>query len=99
MEQKFYKKLTKSGAVTIPRTIRSELGLYPGDSVEIDVTEAGNIVIGRHRPGCICCGNTVDVIRQGDKYICGKCVRDLAEKYNADRFVEQPGQTRLEESE
>ena len=99
MEQKFYKKLTKSGAVTIPRTIRSELRLYPGDSVEIDVTEAGNIVIGRHRPGCICCGNTVDVIKQGDKYICGKCVRDLAEKYNADRFVEQPGQTRLEESE
>ena len=63
------------------------------------MTEAGDIVIGRHRPGCICCGNTVDVIKQGDKYICGKCVRDLAEKYNADRFVEQPGQTRLEESE
>lgn len=95
MEQKFYKKLTKSGALTIPRAVRSELGIYPGDSVEIDVTEAGNIVIGRHRPGCICCGNTVDVIRQGDKYICAKCVEELADKYNADRFDEQPGQTRL----
>ena len=95
MEQKFYKKLTKSGAVTIPRAVRSELGIYPGDSVEIVVTEAGNIVIGRHRPGCICCGNTVDVIRQGDKYICAKCVKELADKYNGEEFVDSPGQTRL----
>lgn len=96
MEQKFYKKLTKNGAITIPRTVRSKLGIYPGDGVEIDVTEAGDIVIGRHRPGCICCGNTVDVIRQGDKYICSVCIGELLNKFKRDEFEDNPGQTRLE---
>lgn len=95
MEQKFYKKLTKSGAVTIPRTVRSELGIYPGDGIEIDVQD-GKILIGRHQNGCICCGNTVNLIKQGDKYICSHCVQDLASKYADDDYAEQPEQTRME---
>lgn len=94
MEQKFYKKLTKSGAVTIPRAVRSELGLYPGDGIEIDVWD-DKITIRRHRPGCICCGNTEDIILQGDKYVCSVCISELLEKFKADEFVDNPGQTRL----
>lgn len=94
MEQKFYRKLSKHGAVTIPRDVRSELGVYPGDGVEIDIQD-GKIVIARHRNGCICCGNTVDLIKQGDKYICLRCVQELAAKYAEDDFDDQPGQTRL----
>lgn len=95
MEQKFCRKISKHGTVTIPRAIRNELGIYAGDGIEIDVQD-GKIVIGRHRNGCICCGNTVDLIKQGDKYICSRCVQDLAAKYDEDDYVEQSGQTRLE---
>lgn len=96
MEQKFYKKISKHGAVTIPRAIRAELGIYPGDGIEIDV-QNDKIVIGRHKNGCICCGNTVNLIKQGDKYICSSCVQELAAKYAEDDFDDQPGQSRLED--
>lgn len=95
MEQKFCRKISRHGAVTIPRAVRAELGIYPGDGIEIDVQD-GKIVIDRHRNGCICCGNTADLIRQGDKYICSRCIRDLAAKRAEDNYAEQPGQTRLD---
>lgn len=96
MEQKFYKKISKHGAVTIPRAIRAELGIYPGDGIEIDV-QNDKIVIGRHKNGCACCGNTVDLIKQGDKYICSRCVHELVYKHNISDFDDQPGQMRLED--
>jgi AbrB family looped-hinge helix DNA binding protein len=41
--------MTVKGQVTIPKKVRDALGLVPGDSVEFDVNQKGQIVI--HKAG------------------------------------------------
>lgn len=39
--------MTVKGQVTIPKKVRDALGLAPGDSVEFDVSDAGEVVVSR----------------------------------------------------
>lgn len=48
--------MTVKGQVTIPRKVREALRLVPGDGVEFDVNDEGQIVVhkaGNHRAGAV----------------------------------------------
>lgn len=52
-----YRQLTKGGGLTIPRLLRQEMGVHPGDPLEISVNEEGALVISKHQPSCHICGS------------------------------------------
>ena len=49
------KKITKSGAVTLPRMVRQETGILPGVPVDIRTDEEGVHIV-KHVPACRFCG-------------------------------------------
>ncbi len=42
--------LTSKGQVTIPKRLRDELQLFPGDPIQFSVNAAGEVVLRRLRP-------------------------------------------------
>ena len=54
------KKVAKSGAITLPRQIRQEVGIFPGTPVDIEQDDNG-VHIRKHIPVC---------------HFCGRCLRD-----------------------
>ena len=75
-----YKKVTKSGGITIPRVLRQESGLFPGVPVDISAGENG-ILISKHIPACCCCGTVEEVQIVCDLEICRNCAGKIAEVF------------------
>jgi antitoxin PrlF len=45
LEEKMATNITVKGQVTIPKRIRDALRLAPGDSVDFDVNQAGQVIV------------------------------------------------------
>ncbi len=74
------KKITKSGAVTLPRQIRQETGILPG--VPVDVKIDGNGVrIRKHTKSCHFCGTMDDVEEACGIEICRGCAAKIWEVF------------------
>ena len=71
------KKITKSGGLTIPKTARADVGIYPGTAVDV-ITEGNKLVITPHVPTCRFCGSVEDVKSVLDIEICCKCASKIA---------------------
>ena len=65
------------GRVVLPKELREKFGIAENDSVEIYV-EKEYIILKKHVPGCVFCGETSGTIRYQDKLVCRKCVEKLA---------------------
>lgn len=70
------KKITKSGGFTIPKNLRTEAGLFPGNAVDI-VQEGNRLVIQPHVPVCKFCGSADDVTAVLNTEICRKCADEI----------------------
>ncbi|MDR1629881.1 MAG: AbrB/MazE/SpoVT family DNA-binding domain-containing protein [Oscillospiraceae bacterium] len=68
-----YKKVSKSGTVTIPRLLRHELGIHPGTPIVIGTTAGGGITIKKHVPVCRVCGATEKIVRWKSVELCKNC--------------------------
>ena len=79
------KKISKAGGVTIPSSLRRELGIENGERVKIDVNNAGEIILSRITGSCILCGGNENLIKLDSKYICKGCVGKINEKSEADK--------------
>ncbi len=64
------------GRITIPKEIRTNLDLAPGDGMEIFV-EADAVILKKYAPSCVFCQNVEDVVLYKDKRICRKCLSEL----------------------
>jgi transcriptional pleiotropic regulator of transition state genes len=71
-----YKKLTKSGSITIPRKLRREAGMLPGTPVVVERFETG-IHIRKHVPVCFHCGTVEQVAEFDGIEICKACAGKL----------------------
>lgn len=74
------KKITQKGSFTIPKTIRTEAGLFPGNAVDVDVTIEGAIIIKSHVQTCKFCGSVESVTSVLDTEICRECAGKIAKE-------------------
>lgn len=76
------KKITKSGSVSIPVAMRRDMGLQPGDVVDV-VMEHGTISLTPAVPRCQFCGAPIEetkLILNG-KHICGSCIQAVYDAF------------------
>ncbi len=66
------KKVGKSGGISIPVSMRRDMGLQPGDAMDV-VMKDGAVVLTPTVPRCQICENTNDVVKLFGKYICKDC--------------------------
>lgn len=67
-----YKKISSHGAINIPVAMRREIGLMPGDAMEVS-QEGGGVMIKPYIQRCIFCGTTEKVLKLDGKGICPDC--------------------------
>lgn len=70
---KVSKRICKSGSLTIPKQVRAEAGLFPGNAVDIETTPTGAIVIKPSAPCCRFCGSPDGLLTVENIVICKKC--------------------------
>lgn len=73
-------RINEFGRITIPREIRNELNLYPGDVMEIGLDDNGDIVMHRLLNQCLLCKSVFDfddLIPFKGFYICKGCVETI----------------------
>ena len=78
-----YKKISKSGGLTIPSDIRREFDYTPGDAVDINV-EKGKLIITPHTPRCTFCSGVSKVEKYKGKGVCKACVTILVKEVGTD---------------
>ena len=71
------KKISKSGSITIPSSLRRQLGIENGERVKIDVNDTGEIILSRITGSCIMCGGNDELIKVDNKYICKACISKI----------------------
>ena len=74
------KKITKSGAVTLPRMVRQETGILPGVPVDIRTDEEGVHIV-KHVPACRFCGTVDEVKTVLGMEVCPGCARKITEVF------------------
>lgn len=65
------------GRLVVPKEMRKALDINCNDPVEITI-EGDRIVIRKHLPCCIFCGNESDIISFKGKKVCKTCLGEMA---------------------
>ncbi|MGE4354357.1 MAG: AbrB/MazE/SpoVT family DNA-binding domain-containing protein [Oscillospiraceae bacterium] len=73
------RKVDDLGRIVLPIELRRSLGIDVKDPIEIYVDD-DTIMLRKHDPSCIFCGNTEDIISYRGKNVCVKCAKDLTTK-------------------
>jgi transcriptional pleiotropic regulator of transition state genes len=76
-----FKKITKSGGITIPSDVRRSFNLQPGDAVDIDI-RGNTIRITAHIDRCFICREEQNVVAYQGKAFCPKCIKALGGMIN-----------------
>lgn len=69
----FNKKVGRSGGVTLPAALRRELGLQPGEKLNVRVDVTGQIVLKRTVGACVFCQADEHLKPYAGRYICDAC--------------------------
>lgn len=78
MDKKMYKKISKTGGITIPSQLRYALNIPKGAAVEITTSEDDEIIIRKHIPTCMCCGTAENVKVINEVELCQECAANFA---------------------
>ena len=73
-----FKKITKSGGITLPRQIRQELGMLPGVALEIRPEADGSLRLCKHAPSCHLCGSAEEVTTHKGLTLCRECAASFS---------------------
>jgi len=71
-----HKKVTKSGAITLPKQMRTEAGIFAGNAVDIEMSDDG-IKIKKHVQTCHFCGSVNGVKNVMGIDICRDCAAKI----------------------
>lgn len=80
MNMQFNKKISKSGAVTLPAALRREFGIDQGEKFNIGVDAEGSITLKRTQGSCIFCKSENDLITHSSRFVCKSCVESINQK-------------------
>ena len=70
------KQIDEMGRIVIPREIKRSMGIQDRDHLEIFV-EDNKIILKKHQPGCIFCGNTEQIVTFKGKLVCLDCKKEM----------------------
>ena len=71
------RKIDPLGRVVLPMSLRKNLNINEGDSLEI-FTEGKQIILQKYERGCICCGSFRDLkFLPNGAEICKKCLEGV----------------------
>lgn len=76
----FSKKISKSGAITLPKVLRRDLGIDENERFSIVPKDNGEIILKRVNGECIFCKQDEDTIIHQGRYVCRKCIQTMSEK-------------------
>ena len=74
------KRICKNGALTLPKQVRAEAGLFPGNAVDIETRTDGSITISPSAPCCRFCGSLEHLITADNVVICKNCATKILTK-------------------
>lgn len=70
------RQIDELGRFVLPAEIRRALGVEAKDYLEI-YTENGRVILQKHEPACLFCGNTEDNVVFEGKRVCRACLEKL----------------------
>ena len=73
------RKLDELGRIVLPIEIRRTFNLAEKDAVEIFV-EGDSIILRKHQPNCIICGEDKNLLVYKGRLICKTCIKTLNKK-------------------
>lgn len=73
------RKLDELGRIVLPIEMRRSFNLAEKDAVEIYV-EGDSIILRKHQPNCLICGESKNLVEYKGKLFCRSCVKNLSEK-------------------
>ena len=73
------RKLDELGRIVLPIEIRRNFNLAEKDAVEIFV-EGDSIILRKHQPNCIICGEDKSLLEYKGRLICKTCIKTLNKK-------------------
>jgi transcriptional pleiotropic regulator of transition state genes len=81
----FNKKISKTGAVTIPAALRREYGLTGGERFNIAVENDGSIRLQRTQGSCLFDGSDENLIIFDGRFVCSRCVERMTAAVQASK--------------
>lgn len=73
------KKLTSKAGITIPKSLRADMGWRPGMAVDLIPNEDGSLTIRPHIDLCRFCGTHEAVKKYKDICLCSECAAKMKE--------------------
>jgi len=70
------RKVDELGRIVIPIELRKQFNIEIKDDLEIFV-DGKSIVLKKHEPNCIFCGNTKKLVEYNNTMICQKCLDNI----------------------
>jgi len=71
----YVRKLDSLGRIVLPKSLRKQLKIKEGDSIEMFVDEQGNVVLDKYIPRCTFCeGINGQMVQFKGKTICRNCL-------------------------
>jgi transcriptional pleiotropic regulator of transition state genes len=71
----YVRKLDSLGRIVLPKSLRRQLNIKEGDSIEMFVDDQGNVVLDKYIPRCTFCeGSSENMIEYKGKIICRDCL-------------------------
>lgn len=73
------RKTDELGRICLPKELRRVLDIGEKDGLEIYM-DGDRIILKKHEPACIFCGNADDVENFNGKNVCKACLKDMSQK-------------------
>lgn len=90
---KFNKKMSKSGSITLPATLRREYGLAEDERFSIVVDgEDGTIILQRTQGQCLFCKSEDQLITYHGRFVCSSCANNIEALAAEQKFAKAAGQ-------
>lgn len=71
------RKISKSGGITIPSSMRRDLGIQGKEKVALITNDNGDILIKRIQGSCVFCESIDNVKPFKGKFVCSNCKEEL----------------------
>ncbi|PZM65738.1 AbrB/MazE/SpoVT family DNA-binding domain-containing protein [Brevibacillus composti] len=85
----FNKKISKSGSITLPASLRREYGLAEGEKFKIEVDKDGTILLHRTQGHCLFCGAEEEIVTHAGRQVCAGCISMMAAKARGAEYADE----------
>lgn len=71
----YVRKLDALGRIVLPKSLRKQLNINEGDSIEMFIDDEGNVVLDKYVPRCTFCDAVSEnMIEYKGRHICKDCL-------------------------